>query len=318
MKYNLKIDEVSFRLGGKKVSIDDFIEENPSWEKQKILDKTGIKSQYFLENNETPLGLAEEACFGLNKNIFNKIDLLIYVTQAPDYFLPSGSCILQDKLGLSVNTMAMDINLGCSGFVYALSVISSLISTKQASKALLVCADGYSRYIDKHDRTCRPIFSDAASAAIISYNDEAKIGPFIFGTDGSGSSDLIVKGGAIKYPDEDAKIFMAGAKVMLFTLYTVPREINKLLVKANKSLEDISWFIFHQASKTIINGITEKLSIKKDKVITNYQKYGNTVSSTIPICFSECIDNKLFKTGDIILLAGFGVGLSWGLCLIEY
>ena len=318
MIFDLKIIGSSFQLGGTPTSFKDFLTDNPDWDENKIKQKTGIETQYILSKNESPLLLAEKACKKLTQNnSVDDIDLLIYVSQAPDYFLPSGSCILQEKLNLSKKTLAFDINLGCSGFVYGLSVVGSLINSHLAKKALIVCSDGYSRYINRNNRTCRPIFSDAGSATLVQKSKESKIGPFVFGTDGSGGKDLIVEGGAIKNLSNKPELFMNGSQVFLFTVNTIPNEFDKLLRISNLKLNDISCVIFHQASKLVIDNLIKKIGIPKNKLLMNYHKFGNTVSSTIPICLSEGFNKGHFKKGDKIILAGFGVGLSWGLCLIE-
>tara|TARA_B100001093_G_scaffold489309_1_gene527356 strand:+ start:239 stop:1192 length:954 start_codon:yes stop_codon:yes gene_type:complete len=316
MIFNLKIKDISFQLGSKKQSFKDYKFENPDWNEEKIKQKTGIENQFILSEKETPLSLAEKACHKLSYN-YKDIDLLIYITQAPDYFLPSGSCILQDKLKLKKSVLAFDINLGCSGFIYGLSIAGSMINSKLATKALIICSDGYSKYISKSNRTCRPIFSDAGSATIVEKNNNSKIGPFVFGTDGVGSKDLIVEGGAIRKPNEESELLMNGSQVFLFTLDTIPNELNKLLMISDLKLNEVSWFVFHQASKFVIDNLIKKMDLPKEKVITNYAKFGNTVSSSIPICLSESFKDKQFNKGDKIILAGFGVGLSWGLCVVE-
>jgi len=214
--------------------------------------------------------------------------------------------------------MAFDINLGCSGFIYALSIIGGLISAGVARNALLICADTYSKYIDKNDRTCRPIFSDGAAAIWLSQSDEESIGPFDFGTDGAGFEDLIVKKNLSNNQAITDKLFMNGSEVFLFTMDAVPSSVNKLLIKAGISLNDIDFFVFHQASKLVIDNLIRKLEINPDKVFINYENIGNTVSASIPIALSDMHKNKKLKKGNLVMLVGFGVGLSWGSTLIRW
>lgn len=298
--------------------------DNPSWEISKIFEKTGIKNRYISDPKETSLDLAYAAGKKvlLSSGLTKSINLLILVTQSPEYFLPSGSCILQDRLGLKKEIMAFDINLGCSGYIYALSVAGSLIESKIADTALIVCSDTYTKYILKEDRTCRPLFSDAAAATILERSNNDSIKKFDFGTDGSGFEKLIVKNGGFKNPNignqNKPTIEMQGSNIFLFTMNEIPKTVTSLLVKNGMSLEDVDLVIFHQASKFVIDNLVEKLSINKNKVFNNYESIGNTVSASIPIAIKDALDGKKLKSGDIILLIGFGVGLSWGATIMEW
>ena len=300
--------------------------ENPDWDMDKILPKTGIYKRHICASKETALDLATKAGEKLlqGRDDLNEIDLLILVTQSADYVLPSSSCIVQNRLKLKSDSMAFDVNLGCSGFVYALSIAGGLIESGVAKKGLILCADTYTKYIDKDDRTCRPIFSDGASATLIeSSNNNQNIGPFDFGTDGSGYDKLIVKnsGARVDNTEEGApskSLKMLGSDVFLFTMNIVPQAVMSLLRKSSLTIEDIDMIIFHQASKIVIDNLINKLSLNKDKVFTNYQNIGNTVSSTIPIALKDASDQGRIKNGDKVMLVGFGVGLSWGATIINW
>ena len=164
----VKITASHYELGDKKESLKELCELNSNWDYDRLLLKTGIKNRFILEDNQTPEELsikAAKAC--INKTEQKEIDGIIYVTQSPSIPLPTRACFLQDKLGIQKNSLALDINQGCSGFVYALSVASSLIKNNCATRIIIVCADYYSQYISKSDRTSRPIFSDAAAAVIV-------------------------------------------------------------------------------------------------------------------------------------------------------
>jgi len=318
----IKINSISYYLPVHSESSESLKDDNPDWDIEKIIEKTGIKNRFIATRGESTLDIAFKATTKLildSPSISLKdIDLLILVTQSSDFILPSGACILQDRLKLSKNTMAFDINLGCSGFIYALSVIGGLISAGVARNALLICADTYSKYIDKNDRTCRPIFSDGAAAIWLSQSDEESIGPFDFGTDGAGFEDLIVKKNLSNNQAITDKLFMNGSEVFLFTMDAVPSSVNKLLIKAGISLNDIDFFVFHQASKLVIDNLIRKLEINPDKVFINYENIGNTVSASIPIALSDMHKNKKLKKGNLVMLVGFGVGLSWGSTLIRW
>ncbi|MDH5571368.1 MAG: ketoacyl-ACP synthase III [Gammaproteobacteria bacterium] len=305
--------------------IDTLQNDNPDWDMLKILDKTGIYKRALSTEGETAVDLAFEAGKKLFEGISNheEIDLLILVTQSPDYVLPTSACILQDRLGLSKNCMAFDINLGCSGFVYALSVAGGLIESGVANKGLILCADTYSKYIGKNDRTCRPIFSDGAAATLVERCDTDSMGPFEFGTDGSGHEHLIVKhsgarGGDSVIDSGHGTLEMHGSDVFLFTMRVVPQCINNLLNRTGHSLEHIDLFVFHQASKLVIENIIRTMSLDKSKVFTNFENIGNTVSASIPIALKDADAQGRLKEGDTVMLIGFGVGLSWGATLIRW
>jgi len=245
------------------------------------------------------------------------------VTQSPDYVLPTSACILQDRLGLSKKCMAFDINLGCSGFIYALSIVGSLIESGVAKKGLILCSDTYTKYIDKSDRTCRPIFSDGASATLLVGSDIDKVGPFVLGTDGSGYEKLIVKEGGAREPHISSNSYhgtleMRGADVFLFTLNSVPTCMNELLDKSKLDIEDIDLFVFHQASKLVLENLIRAMSLDEDKVFINLRDTGNTVSASIPIALKDAETKGRLRNGDTVMLIGFGVGLSWGATLITW
>ena len=322
----LKISAISYHLPSLVETNDTLKEDNPDWDIPKILDKTGILTRYISAADETAVDLAFEAGTKLlHSEIVNleEIDLLILVTQSPDFVLPTSACILQDKLGLTKRCMAFDINLGCSGFIYALSVAGGLIESGVATKGIILCADTYSKYIAKNDRTCRPIFSDGASAVFVELSKTDDIGPFDFGTDGSGFDKLIVKGSGARNPNliknkSTSNLEMNGSNVFLFTMNVVPKSINNLLSRTSKTLDDIDLIVFHQASKLVIDNIIKKLSLDEKKVFINYASIGNTVSATIPIALKDASSQGRLKAGDTVMVVGFGVGLSWGATLINW
>ena len=315
----VKIEEISYEFGSNSENLDLLKISNPDWDIEKILNTTGINNRHCSTDDETALDLAVEAAKKLEMQM-DDVDLLLFVTQSPEYILPTTACIAQDRLGLSKNIAAFDINLGCSGYVYALSVVGSMMESNQCSKALILCGDTYTKYISINDRTSRPLFSDAGSATLVtkSKNDN-KIGPFIYGTDGSGADNLIVRNSASKRESTKTKdLYMNGAEVLLFTMANVPNGVNQLLNKASISFEDIDYFLFHQASKVVMNNITRKLNIDEKKFLTNYQEHGNTVSCTIPILLKQKIDEGIVNRGNKLMLFGFGVGYSYGACVIDY
>ena len=258
----------------------------------------------------------------LKKKInLKKLDGLIFVSQTSDYFLPSSSCILQNKLGLKKNIFSFDVNLGCSGFVYALSIATSMINSNLAKNILIICSDTYSKFINKENLSCKSIFSDGASSIVISKSTKKLIGKFDFGTDGSGSQDLIVKSGGGRTNFISSKkptISMDGARVFNFTINTVPKSFNKTL-KLNKLKKDIvKKVFFHQASKFVLDNLNKSLNLKPSQMFSNLKNLGNTTSSTIPFAIKEADKKNYIKKNDIIFLSGFGVGLSWSSCVLKW
>jgi 3-oxoacyl-[acyl-carrier-protein] synthase-3 len=318
----VKIESNAYYLPEKKETNEDLKIDNPDWDMSKISEKTGIFTRSISHSKQTAVDLAFEAGIALLESVSCKkdIDLVVLVTQSPDYVLPTSACILQNKLGLSKKCMAFDINLGCSGFVYALSVVGSLIESGSAKKGLIFCADTYTKYIDKFDRTCRPLFSDGASATLLTASDSDDIGSFVFGTDGSGYDKLIVKESGARKTSKDSVgvLDMCGADVFLFTLSVVPACINKLLNKSELYIEDIDLFVFHQASQLVLENLIRTMSIDESKVFINLADVGNTVSASIPIALKDAERQEKLKDGDIVMLVGFGVGLSWGATLITW
>ena len=199
MIYNLSIKAIETALPKNSFKISSLKKKNPTWDIKKIIAKTDIEKIWYTRKNQTALDLAFEASKKVLKKINKEsIDTLIYVTQSPEYFLPTTACILQHKLGLNNRVKAFDINLGCSGFVYALFVASSLAQNNMSKNILIVCADTYTKYIENSDRTNKTIFSDGASASLVSRSKKKCFGNFLMGTDGSGFKDLIVENGASK------------------------------------------------------------------------------------------------------------------------
>ncbi len=300
-------------LGGKKESLQDLCAENPSWNYEKLLLKTGIKQRHILNSSQSPEKLSIQAGKECLKKLGQKeIDGIIYVSQSPSKPLPTRACVLQHELGISSNCFAFDINQGCSGFVYALSLANSLINSNLANRIIIICADYYSKYISVEDRTCRPIFSDAAAAVIVERAEKYSIGPFSFKTDGSGGKFLTVKKN-----NELNSLYMDGPEVLKFSLKLVPQVTYELLEKAKIDFDDIDLFIFHQASAVVLNKLQKKLNIEDSKWINTIEYFGNTVSATIPIVLNELQKNDKLYSNKKIMLMGFGVGLSVAGCIVS-
>ena len=331
-KKTAKITTIRSYLPEKILTNEDLVKEFEGWSIDKIYEKTGIKERHIAGENECASDLGIEAAKKLFKSGICKpeeIDFLLFCTQSPDYFLPTTACILQDKLGLTKSCGALDFNLGCSGFVYGLSLAKGLIESNLANKILFITAETYSKFVNPKDKSVRTIFGDGAAATLIEAveSDDEFIGPFVFGTDGKGAENLIVPTGwlrqpknsntSIEYTDKSGNIrskdnlFMNGVEIYNFTLETVPAVFNSLLLKANLSINNIDYFVFHQANKFMLEALRKKLGILPERFYNNIENVGNTVSSTIPIALEELIKEKKLKQGNKVMLIGFGVGYSW-------
>ncbi|CAN0527025.1 unnamed protein product [Ectocarpus sp. 12 AP-2014] len=324
-----KIEQIEYYLPNKIVDSKLLSQQFRTFD---VDNKIGIKSRHVVVK-ETSLDLAYNAALKVLKSVPKEgIDFLVLCTQTPEYILPTTACILQDKLGLRKNIGAFDFNLGCSGYIYGLAICNGLISSGVASNILFVTADTYTKYIHIKDKGNRSIFGDGATATLISKNSHDHLGGFELYTDGSGYDKLIIKnGGAANEYDSlaaeksygdgnvfnDNCLYMNGPDIFNFTIKNIPNLIYSTLEKNKFSLEEIDFFIFHQANSFMLEYLRKKIKIDAKKFYINLENTGNTVSSTIPIALYDALDKKMIKKGDRVLLAGFGVGLSWGATLIQ-
>lgn len=316
------IKGISYYLPPLKLTNEMLNEEFPEWSVDKISKKTGIYERGIADEEVCASDMAVNA----TNNLFDEynidpstVDFLIYCTQSPDYVLPTTACMLQDRLGLRNDIGALDINLGCSGFVYGLSLVQGLVKSGAAKEILLITSDTYSKFIKKDDKSNRTIFGDGASATLISgVTGFAKIKSFVFGTDGSGYDKLIVNNSGCRKDlnNPESALYMDGKAIFEFTAEKVPLLIKDVLLKNSLKQDDIDMFVFHQANKYMLNFIRKKVGIDQEKFYVNIEGKGNTVSSTIPIALKDASDK--INNGDKVLLAGFGVGLSLAGCVIEY
>ena len=326
------IKAVDYYLPEGVITNDDISKKFPEWTDEKIYSKVGIRCRHVSAENETALDMAQKAAeklFHEDSSLKESVDFVLFCTQSPDYKLPT--CILQNKLGLGTNCGALDFNLGCSGYVYGLSVAKGLITGGMAKTVLLLTGETYTKYIHPEDKGNISIFGDGASATIVSTEGLYKIRDFEFGTDGSGADELIVRStgsrnaallndatideeGHIKSSDH---LFMDGASIFSFTIKQVPKMIKNLLSKSGLCLEEIDYFAFHQANVYILEYLRKKQKIEADKFGYYIENVGNTVSSSIPILLTEKIKNGTLSNKKNVMLAGFGVGLSWAGCILE-
>lgn len=327
------IKAIEFYLPEQKVTNNDLLNRFPGYDFGKFEKKVGIKNRYWVSENETALDLAIKACEKLfARTAREEIDYVIYCTQSPEYFLPTTACLLQEKLGLSKNIGAFDYNLGCSGYVYGVSLAKALIESGQSENVLLVTAETYSRYVHAEDKSNRAIFGDGASATLISKSDYSGLKRFLFGTDGSGAEKLIIKNGAGKKPFDanacihnygsdnyytDNHLYMNGPEIFNFTAENIPDFTNLVLAKNGIDVSEVDYFVFHQANAFMLDFLRKRVRADKDKFYIDLEDGGNTVSNTIPIALKRLSDRTKIKENTKILIVGFGVGLSWAGGLIE-
>lgn len=303
----------------------------------KFQKNTGVKNRHVVSNDTCTSDLG----FIASRNLIEKlkwdpqdIDILVLVTQTADFISPNSSIILQDKLGLKKSTIAFDLTLGCSGFVYGLSIVMSLMKNFIHSKALLVVGDTLSRQASPYDKSTYPLFGDGVSAIALEDVVGSQIDFNLF-SDGSGFNSIIVPGGMYRNPfnsnsleysiDENGisrnqlNTKMDGTDVFSFAIQEVPNSIQDLIDYSTivNDISEIDYNIFHQANYFILETIRMKLKIDRSRFFYSIQEFGNTSSASIPITISHCFENDLkVVKGSKCLFSGFGVGLSLGSALL--
>lgn len=303
-------------------------------EYQRFVENTGIERR----RKAQPGLCASDLCFEAAEQLIKKlnwqkeeIECLVFVSHSPDYKFPATSCILQARLGLPNECMSLDISLGCSGWVYGLSTIASLISAGKFKKALLLVGDTTTKNKDRKDKTTYPLFGDSGSATALRYNEEAIDIYTHMATDGSNYDAIILEAGGSRqpfsadsfkekvYPDGVARsrmsTFMDGMTVFSFGITKVPKSVNGFLTYFGLQKDHIDYFVFHQANMMINRKIQKKLHIPDEKMPHVFKDYGNTSSGSIPLTMVVKLSDQINKSRQKnlnILACGFGVGLSWG------
>lgn len=329
------IKALSYYLPEKVVSNEDLVKEFPEWSVEKVASKVGVNFRHIAAENETAGDMAEKAArklFEDNDTDPKSIDFLLLCTQSPDYFLPSTSCVLQNRLGIPTSAGAFDYNLGCSGCIYGLAVAKGLISAGIAKNVLLLTAETYNKYLHPSDKGNRSIFGDGAAACLVSTDGFAEIGEFALGTDGSGAENLIVRTGASRKKEKtgledvdveghvrrDDYLYMNGGAIFNFTLEAVPLMMKEILEKNGLEKDDVDYYVFHQANKFMLSTIRKVCLLPKDKFYINLESTGNTVSSTVLIGLKDCINQGIITSNSKVMISGFGVGLSWGGTILKF
>lgn len=301
----------------------------------KIAQITGVLTRRIAPENLCTSDLCAKAAEKLLQDLkweSSSVDALIFISQTPDYFLPATSCTVQEKLGLSSNCAAFDINLGCSGYVYGLWLASSIIKAG-LKRVLLLVGDTISKVVSPEDRSTALLFGDAGSATAIEKNENNGENTFLLGTDGKGQNNLIIPAGgfrlrpsentrqAILYEDGNSRneehLYMNGGEIFNFTIQRAIPLVRDLLEKSNYKSEQVDYFVFHQANKFILKHFVKKLKLPSEKVPINIELYGNTSSASIPLVIVTNIAEDLLNSKKKVAMFGFGVGYSWGGALVD-
>lgn len=323
------IKAISYNLPEKILDNEQIAKEFPEWTVEKINNKIGIKQRHVAADGETASDLAvgaAEILFSANRIDRSTIDYLIFVTQSPDYHLPTTACLIQKRLGLSKRITAIDVNLGCSGFVTGLSLAKAVVVSGQAENVLLLTAETYSKYMHERDKSNRTIFGDGSAATLVSNEGMAEIGEFVIGTDGEGAENLIVKSGCSRHPQplNDLKfddfgnprssdnLYMDGPAILNYSLESIPQLVSDVLQKNGVTMDDIDLHVYHQANIFLANLECRKLKIAKERYYCNIENVGNTVSSTIPIGLCLALEDGSLKPGMKVLSVAQGLGYTWG------
>lgn len=314
------IKEIHYYYPKKTISNEELNKLKPSWKVDKLVSLSGVKRRYISEDKETSLDMATtllKKIIKSDKNFVKQFDGIIFCTQTPDFFLPSNSSVLQGMFNFNENIFTIDISHACSGFLYSLGIADSLIKSKRCNKILIINADTYSKIINPDDRSTKILFSDAAAATVVDSSSNNLI-DIAFSNSGKHYEKLIYRKNGFKRNLSKSKYLdMDGMGIMSFINSRLPKQIEKIL-KTNKfSLEDIDYFIFHQASKLALDTIRKLLNIPIKKMIYDLD-CGNSVSASIPIALKKTQNKNILKKNNLILFCGFGVGLSWSTAIYRY
>ena len=304
---------------------------------KEIVEKTGIKERRIAEPGVCASDLVTAASEKLFSDLNvdrSEIDLLIFISQTPDYRMPATSIVLQDRLGLPKSTIAFDVNLGCSGFIYGMSLAYSMINQSSFRKVLLLDGETRSRVYSFKDRQVAFLFGDAGVAALIEKDEKFGESHFSLNSDGSRSSLIKINAGGYRNPSTEETVkqkvvdeygnirseeqaYMNGADVFNFLIREVPRDIKSTLEYSGNKIEDIDYFVFHQANNFMNSYLIKKLKLDMGKVPMSIEKFGNTSSVSIPLTIATQLQKDLISRKKVFL-SGFGVGLSWASAVVNF
>jgi 3-oxoacyl-[acyl-carrier-protein] synthase III len=290
-------------------------------EMAKIGENTGVKKRHVATGGMC----TSDLCFAAAQKLLaelnwapESVDALVFVSQSPDYQLPATACVLQMRLGLSKGCAAFDISLGCSGYTYGLWVVSSLIAGGGVKRALLLAGDVSAGGIPVKDRHVAGLFGDAGSATALEYQEGSGVMTFDLGTDGSGWHHLMMRNynngrparqGAYGEPLENFS--MDGGEIFTFTIREIPALVKRVMAAADLNLEKVDAFVMHQANTFILKHLAKKMKVPLEQLPFSMDVFGNTSSASIPLTINHCLAERLSQGPMHLVMAGFGVGLSW-------
>ena len=309
----------------------------PEEEVRNVVDKVGVVERRFVDDKTC----ASDLCFAAAERLIadnnidkREIDLLVFLSQTPDYRMPATSILLQNRLGLPMSTMAFDVSLGCSGFISVLSILYAMMQNQGFHKALLLNGETRSKVYSRKDRREAFIFGDAGVAALIERDEKFGESHFSLNSDGSRSDLIMIKGGGYrnmssvetlreKIVDEYGNIrtdengYMNGADVFNFVIVEVPKDIKRLMTASGEDIQQMDYYIFHQANAFINNHIAKKLKLDKERIPWTIQKYGNTSSVSVPLTIVSELKGKMAGEKKLMLSA-FGVGMAWATAIVPF
>jgi 3-oxoacyl-[acyl-carrier-protein] synthase-3 len=333
---NIGISALSGAVPSNVIKNYEYTEFFTSEEVKDVVEKIGIVERRFA-NADT---CASDLCFAAAEKLIadnnidrSEIDLLVFISQTPDYRMPATSIILQERLKLASTTMAFDINLGCSAFIYGLSVVYGLMQTGCIRKALILDGETRSKVYSKKDRRTAFIFGDAGVAALIERNEKFGKSCFSFNSDGSREDLIKINAGGYRNPssaetvvekvvDEfgnirsDEQGYMNGGDVFNFVIREIPKDYNLIFNYAGVEKEAVDYFVFHQANSFINGYLAKKLKLDVDKLPSTLEKYGNTSSVSVPLTIVSELKNKL-DSQKTLFLSAFGVGMTWASAILN-
>ena len=305
----------------------------PEEEIQKTIDSIGVRERRIADADVCASDLAYKATVKLmeDNNIDPaSIDVLLFMSQTADYRIPATAPVLQDRLGLSIDTLAMDLSLGCSGYVFALSTAYAYASLPDVKRVLLLDGETFSKIVNRHDKVDWPLYGDAATATLVEKGDFGE-STFILRSDGSGKDSVIIRDG-MRNPikaeslveEKNAngdihnglEVYMDGMDVFNFAMKRVPKTIKEITEVTGTTLEDIDWLVFHQANRFMTDFFVKKLKFNPERVPYCIDRYGNTSSTSVPLTIVSELHDKL-QDGNQVVMAGFGAGLSWGVASVK-
>jgi len=310
-----RISAIAYYLPESKLTNADLVARFPEWSEEKIYKKIGVKERRVTAEDQYASDLAAMAIdqfFNDNDIERSEIEYLLLCGQNHDYLTPSTACIVQDRVSLPLSIASLDINVGCSGYIYALSLAHSLVASGTVNNVMLVTATTMAKCVSPDDKGLMSLLGDAATVSLITAADGDVHAPkFMFGTDGRGANELIIASSGMHQKTTKPYLYMHGPNVMNFILEMVPKLYNKLLAESDLGVEDIRYFLFHQANGYVLEHLRIKLSIPKEKFLIKMEQVGNTSASSIPLMLYDLVKEGKLKKGDKIMMIAFGGGYSW-------